>query len=112
MTHSPTSEEAGRMSEVTIEINGTSRRLAIGPRVSVLDLKGCLALAVGAAVTTVEGERQPVPVRCVREHRQGDLLGGGAMRAFSYTRAQDAPDAVARSGPAPPTSAAEPTWST
>jgi hypothetical protein len=46
-------------------------------------------------------EREPVPVRRVREHRPGDRRdgcgrgGGSAVRAFSYVRAEDASDAVA-----------------
>src|ERR687897_993331 len=39
-------------------------------------------------------ERQPVPLRRLREHRPGDR-GGGAMRPFGYERAADAAGAVA-----------------
>src|SRR4051794_17614490 len=39
-------------------------------------------------------ERQPVPLRGLREHRPGDR-GGGAMRPFAYERATDAAGAVA-----------------
>ena len=48
-------------------------------------------------------ERQPVPLRRLREHRPGDRRGGngGDRRdeAFSYTRAESPADAVARFRP-------------
>ena len=51
-------------------------------------------------------ERQPVPLRRLREHRPGDR-GGGAMRPFAYERAAT-PRARSRCSRAPP--AARATW--
>src|SRR5215207_4907525 len=47
-------------------------------------------------------ERQPVPLRGLRQHRRGDRRGR-AMRPFAHERAADAADAVAAAGDTPET---------